>query len=202
MKDFGTAIILAGGESSRMGFDKQFLELNQERLIDRLVRELEREFDEILIISNKPEDYKEDGYKVFADKIPGKGPLSGIHAGLTEASSKYSFLVACDMPNINLDYARYMMDSMKEGSYEACLTKIGDRVEPFSSFYSKELIPRIERRLEEGRRSIVSVLDTSRVKYIQEEEARKFSPDWHIFINLNTVEDLKGYMDKYKEEKE
>ena len=202
MKDFGTAIILAGGESSRMGFDKQFLELNQERLIDRLVKELKREFNEILIISNKPEDYRDGGYRVLKDKIPGKGPLSGIHAGLTEASSKYSFLVACDMPNINIDYARYMMNSMQGGNFEACLTRIGDNIEPFSSFYSKELIPRIEKRIEEGRRSIVSVLDTSRVKYIQEEEARRFSPDWHIFINLNTVEDLKEYMDKYKEEKE
>lgn len=196
MKDFGTAIILAGGKSTRMGFDKQFLQIDQRRLMDSLVKKLEVEFNEIIIVTNKPEHYIGLDHKIITDKIVGRGPLSGIHAGLLEASSKYSFVVACDMPNVNMKYVKYMMHSMKDPTLEGCVTRINDKTEPFISFYSKELIEKIEKSLEEGRRSIRSIFKYSKIKYIDESEARKFSPDWDMFLNLNTQEDLDRYLSK------
>lgn len=196
MNDFGTAIILAGGKSTRMGFDKQLLEINQRRLMDSLVNKLKAEFAEIIIVTNKPEYYIGLSHKIITDKIAGKGPLSGIHAGLLEASSKYSFVVACDMPNVNMDYVNYMMESMDDSSLDGCVTRFLDNIEPFISFYSKDLIEKIEASLEEGRRSIISIFKHSNIKYIEENEARKFSPDWDMFLNLNTKEDLERYLAK------
>lgn len=196
MNDFGTAIILAGGKSTRMGFDKQLLEINQRRLMDSLVNKLKTEFDEIIIVTNKPEYYIGLSHKIITDKIPGKGPLSGIHAGLLEASSKYSFVVACDMPNVNMEYISYMMESMDDTSLDGCVTRFLDNIEPFISFYSKDLIDKIEASLKEGRRSITSIFRHSNIKYIEENEARKFSPNWDMFLNLNTKEDLDRYLAK------
>ena len=85
MKRFGTAVILAGGKSTRMGFDKQLLEINERRLIDNLRRKLIREFDEIIVVTNRSEYYLGFDDKITKDIIVGKGPLSGIHAGLMEA---------------------------------------------------------------------------------------------------------------------
>lgn len=73
MKDFGTAIILAGGKSSRMGFDKQFLKLDERRLMDSLIHKLESEFDEIIIVTNKPEYYIGLSHRIARDIIPEKG---------------------------------------------------------------------------------------------------------------------------------
>lgn len=104
MKKFGTAIILAGGKSSRMGFDKQFLKIDKRRLMFSIINKLNKEFDEIIIVTNKPDHYIGLSHKITRDILRDKGPLGGIHAGLMQASSKYSLVIACDMPNINLSY--------------------------------------------------------------------------------------------------
>lgn len=198
MNDFGTAIILAGGKSSRMGFDKQFLKIDQRRLMDWLASKLRTEFDEIIIVTNKPEYYIGLSHKIITDKLIDKGPLAGIHAGLLEASSKYSFVVACDMPNINMQYVRYMIESMKDNDLDGCVTNYMDWIEPFSSFYSKDLVEDIETHLESGRRAINSMLKHLNIKYIEENDARSFSPNWDMFLNLNTREDLNDYLDRNK----
>lgn len=198
VNDFATAIILAGGKSSRMGFDKQFLKIDQRRLMDSLVNKLKTEFDEIIIVTNKPEYYIGLSHKIITDKIVDKGPLGGIHAGLMESSSKYNFVVACDMPNINMNYVRYMIESMKDDSLDGCVTNFMEWIEPFSSFYSRDLVDKIEAHLATGRRSINSMLKNLNIKYIEEHDARKFSPNWDMFLNLNTREDLNEYLETNK----
>lgn len=194
MKKFGTAIILAGGKSSRMGFDKQFLKIDERRLMDSLIHKLREEFDEIIIVTNKPEYYIGLSHKIISDIIEGKGPLSGIHAGLKEASSQYAFIVACDMPNINMDYVRFMKSFINDKEIDGCVTKFGDWIEPFSSFYSKDIVEDIEKHLLSERRSINSLLYNLNIHYVEEYKAREFSPNWDMFLNLNTKEDLYYYL--------
>ncbi|MBU5425166.1 molybdenum cofactor guanylyltransferase [Tissierella pigra] len=196
MKSFGTAIILAGGKSSRMGFDKQFIEVNQDRLMDIVINKLKEEFKEIIIVTNKPEGYYKNQYIVTKDIIEGKGPLSGIHAGLKLSSSRYAFVVACDMPHINLDYIRYMKEFIGNENIDGSVTKYGELVEPFNGFYSKGIIENIEKHLLNQRRSINSLLKELNIKYVEGSKAREFSPNWDMFINLNTQEDLIGYLKK------
>ncbi|MDM8129469.1 NTP transferase domain-containing protein, partial [Paraclostridium benzoelyticum] len=76
-----SAVILAGGKSSRMKFDKQLLVIDEKRLIYDLANKLENHFNEIIIVTNKPEFYNDCSYKVVVDEIKECGPLSGIHIG-------------------------------------------------------------------------------------------------------------------------
>lgn len=191
---FGTVIILAGGKSSRMGFDKQFLTINKKRLMNIVIEKLEEEFDEIIIVTNKPEEYKDFNYKIITDKIAGKGPLSGIHSGLTEAKSQYAFVIGCDMPNINIDYVRHMKKDLNEEDIEVCITRHKDGIEPFMGFYSKSIVSKIEKYLMEDKRAIYMFLDKLKVKYIEENKARKYTQDWDMFLNLNSQEDLDKYL--------
>lgn len=194
MKEFGTAVILAGGKSTRMGFDKQFLVINKKRLIDKLSKKLKKVFDEIIVVTNRTEYYVGFSDKVIEDIIVGKGPLSGIHAGLKASSSKYVYFIACDMPNINLDYIEYMKLKLSEKSAMACITKFGNWIEPFNAFYSREMIKHIEKHLAQDKRSVNSLLKKVAVCYIEEYEARKYSPNWDMFLNLNTKEELEDYL--------
>jgi len=193
MKKFGTAIILAGGKSSRMGFDKQFVKVNKKRLMDSIIAKLEEEFEEIIIVSNKPEEYSQYSQRILPDKIKDVGPLGGIYTGLMEAKFKYSFIIACDMPNINVDYIKYMKDAMENKSVDICITKIGDNIEPFHGFYSKETAEYIGKYLLKGRRKIKDLAEELNTLYIEEEFARKYSPELIIFENLNTQKDLKCF---------
>lgn len=192
-KKFGTAIILAGGKSLRMGFDKQFLKINDRRIMDDLISKLEEEFDEIIIVTNKAEEYGDYKHKIVKDIIVGKGPLSGIHVGLKESSSNYAFVIACDMPNINIDYIKYMKEAMEDKDVYGCVTYFGDSLEPFHGFYSKGIISEIEKQLEKNRRSVNNLIMNLNFLKIKENKARKFSPNWHMFLNLNKIEDIDNY---------
>lgn len=194
MKKFGTAVILAGGKSTRMGFDKQLLKFNERRLIDSLKRKLSMEFEEIIVVTNKSEYYLGFSDKITKDIIVGKGPLSGIHVGLVEASSQYVYFVACDMPNIYLNYIKYMKEELEDIEVKACVTKYGEWIEPFNAFYSKNMIQDIENHLLKNQKSVNSLLKKLDVHYIAEEKAREFSPNWDMFLNLNTREDLNKYL--------
>ncbi|WIV12579.1 molybdenum cofactor guanylyltransferase [Proteiniborus sp. MB09-C3] len=200
MKKFGTAVILAGGKSTRMGFDKQLLIINERRLMYGLVSKLKQEFSEIIIVTNKPEHYQGLGDKITSDIIVGKGPLSGIHAGLSKASNEFSYFIACDMPNLNIEYIRYMKEKIKHIDTFACITRFGSWIEPFNAFYSKKLKGKIEEHLFSDNKSINSLLAKTDVHYISEEEARKFSPNWDMFLNLNTKEDLNDFLSKIANE--
>lgn len=193
MKKFGTAMILAGGKSSRMGFDKQLLKIDERRLMDNLAQKLSKEFEEIIIVTNRPELYIGLSHIITMDILKDKGPLGGIHAGLVKSSSEYAFVVACDMPNINMEYVRFMKSKTKLDSM-GCVTKFGEWIEPFSSFYSVEMIQHIEKYLATNRRSINGLIDNFQITYIEEKEARKYSPSWDMFLNLNTKEDLENYL--------
>ena len=190
-----TAVILAGGQSSRMGFDKRFLKVNGLFLMDGIIELLQRDFEEIFVVSSKTEEYKEGGVTFLQDEVAGFGPLGGIHTALRASGSQYAYIIACDMPCINLNYIKYMKEIIvKENCRpEAVVARFGEWIEPFNGFYSKKLKTHIETKIHEGERKISNVLLNRAVFYIKESDARKFSPDWDMFKNLNTLEDLKTF---------
>lgn len=188
-----TAVILAGGRSSRMGFDKQFLKINGMSILDKIVKILKQEFEEIIVVSNKSEYYTSRDYIVIEDEIINCGPLGGIHAGLKQSSSKYTYFIACDMPNINLEYIRYMKKIIQKSKSDSCVTKNkNERVEPLNAFYSKDIINIIESQISNNDRAIYKLFDIIKTVYIDFETAKKYKYE-DIFFNLNTPEDLKIY---------
>ncbi len=199
MKSFGSAVILAGGKSSRMGFDKQFLSINKERIIKRLCKSLRSEFDEIIIVTNKPECYVSFQETIICDEIKNSGPLGGIHAGLKASSSAYTYFTACDMPYINMPYIRHMKSRLSGGNHDACMTCSKGNIETFNSFYSVNSVGKIEDLLQNNRRCILSLVDNINTLFIKEEIAMTFSPGMEMFFNLNTFSDVKEYKDYFSQ---
>jgi len=197
-----TAIILAGGKSSRMGFDKQFLKLRDKYVIEIIAEKLEKVFSEIIIVTGRPEEYAKYGFKLVEDEVRNFGPLAGIHVGLKNSGSIYNYVVACDMPFINLKYIRYMMQLIEEsdGCVDGVITKLGDWIEPFNAFYSQNLISRIEENMKNGKRQINLMLQDANVLYVSEAKAREFSPDWEMFTNINTFKDYESLMKRLSKE--
>ena len=195
MKTTDTAIILAGGKSTRMGFDKQLLRFGEQPLIVMQIEMLKRIFQEIIIVTNTPEQYRHQSCIVIEDEKKNFGPLGGIHAGLKASSSQYSYVIACDMPHIHIEYIQYMKTLIHtaEKDLEAVVTMLGEWLEPFNGFYGKYLIPKIEEKIQQKEHRIFNLLNGAEVLYISEAIARRFSPKWEMFMNLNTAEDVKRY---------
>lgn len=193
-KKFGSAAILAGGRSERMGFDKQLLTVNKQRLIEIIYHSLEKKFDDIIAVTYKPELYAGYPVRTKQDLYPNSGPLAGIHSALSAARSQYVYIIACDMPCINQDYITYMQQLIIHNNYpDACITKKGDWIEPFNAFYSRSCLPVIEADLMDNKTSIRYFLNKVNTLEIEEEKAREFSTNWSMFLNLNTKENYEAY---------
>lgn len=201
MDNFKSAVILAGGKSSRMEFDKQFLIIKEKRLIYEIAKNLEKHFDEIVIVSNKKEYYNDCKYKVVSDEIKDMGPLAGIAVGLKESTSKFVYIVACDMPNIDENYIKYLKkkvekDIMINKECDIYLSKVNGRMELFHGFYKKEISHEINNYLlNSSRRSIISFIERTNkiVSYVEDLEFLKKYFKYNIFVNLNTKKDLELY---------
>jgi molybdopterin-guanine dinucleotide biosynthesis protein A len=190
MKKVGTAVILCGGKSSRMGFDKSKIKIDGRLLIEIIGEKLEKIFDEIILVAEKEDKFENLKYKVVEDMEKNYGPAGGIYTGLKNASSKYVFFLACDMPKINIDYIKYLMNIVEDDECDGLICKKDDWIEPLHAFYSKDLIKDFKKGIEGNSLVLYDIIKNSNIKYIPEEITKKYSPDLDIFVNLNYVKDL------------
>lgn len=190
MKEFGTAVILCGGKSSRMGFDKCKIKIKDKYLIEIIGEQLEEVFDDIILISNDLLKFADMKYRSETDIIPDSGPMGAIYSGLKYASSKYVFITACDMPVINIDFIKHMMKLIRDENVEGVVSLKSNYVEPLYAFYSTSMIDRFESHIKKQSFKLLNVINESRMHYIEESEVRRFSSNMNIFTNLNYKADL------------
>lgn len=191
---FGTAAILAGGKSSRMGFDKQLLIEDDRRILETVIDTLKQEFSDILIITARPELYENMGVRIYQDEYQGKGPLAGVHAALHHARSRYVYLLACDMPVVNLPFIRHMKACIQSSGSDICACKQNDRMEPFNTFYSRDLLDDVTHRLETGNSSLFRFIYGNRACVIDQEDAARFDKELRMFTNINTRSEYEKYL--------
>jgi molybdopterin-guanine dinucleotide biosynthesis protein A len=198
-----TGAILAGGENIRMPVLKAFIEVNGERIIERNLKIFKRLFKEIFIVTNQPEFYSYLGIPLLGDIYDVRGPMAGIFTSLINSQNKWVFISACDMPFINEQLIRYM--ASKRDNYEAVVPKSplcpplvkggrGGFLEPLFAFYSKQLIPSMEKAILANKTGVKDFLDNKMVKYLTIEEIKNIGAETKSFINLNTLEDVKRYL--------
>ena len=171
MPSVDTAVILCGGESRRAGVDKQLLPHQGTTLPKAIARKLGTLFQEIIIVTARTDLYADTSFMVVEDIVKGAGPLGGIFTALRHSTSEYSYGDAV-------------------ATREGC-----DHIEPFTSFFSRRCAPSIEESLARGDRSVDSFLrKCDRARFVQEEDARLFSPDSSMFLNINTRADVARYL--------
>lgn len=198
MKKFGTAVILCGGKSSRMGFDKSKIRIGEKLMIELVAERLKNIFEEVVLVAENCTKFENLKYTVFEDLKKNYGPAGGIYTGLKFASSKYVFFLACDMPIVNTQYIQRLMESIEDNEYDAIMPKNKDWIEPLHAFYSKELIKDFERGIEENNLLLYDIIKKSNIKYIPDEVTKEYNEDMNMFVNLNYIKDLKVLEEIYK----
>ena len=183
-----SAVILAGGRSSRLGQDKAFLEVNGQFLIERVIERLAQLVDEVIIVANDVERYANLEALVISDVYPGKGALGGIYSGLRAASGRHSLVVACDMPFLDVSLLRYMQGLGAQ--YDVVIPRMGKLTEALHAVYSRGCLPFIEQQLRAGDLRIIRFFPQVRVRYVDQEEMEVFDPEHLSFFNINSQADL------------
>ena len=180
------AIILSGGFSSRMGTDKGLVLFKGKPLIERTLT-LARNFTETILIIANTDGYEQFGYPVYKDIMKEKGPLGGIHAGLTHSNSNRNLVLACDMPLLNHELITHVLET--DSGELVAVPRHDGQIEPLCAVYRKACLDQIEMRIHSSDLSLHGMIKSTSVKYLDMDENLPFySP--YLFSNVNTVEEL------------
>jgi molybdopterin-guanine dinucleotide biosynthesis protein A len=131
-----SAVILAGGESRRMGQDKAWLEVEGQPLIHRALRALQAAGLAEIFISGRPGvNYCKLGCPVLLDLEPGFGPLGGIERALRAASSPLLLVLAVDLPRMSPAFLRKLQS--KCDPLTGAVPKLRGNLEPLAAVYPR-----------------------------------------------------------------
>ncbi len=183
-----TGIILAGGKNLRMGKNKALLEVNGERIIARTKKLFLELFDEVLLVTNSLLDYLDLNLRMVADLYAGKGALGGIYTGLFHASHSHAFVAACDMPFLNKDLIKHLID-LSPG-YDIVIPKTEDGWQPLHAIYSQKCLPFMEDLIRKDNLKIIDFFHRVKKREVLTDEILPFDPNLASFLNINTPDDL------------
>jgi FdhD protein len=194
-----TAVILAGGKSTRMKSNKALLPYSGELFIERIHRQLSELFPEVILVTNTPELYRFLPCRMVADEFPGHGSLAGIHAGLKHSKTDYIFVVACDMPYLNNELLRKMVS--KADGYDVVIPESDGGYEPLHAIYRKNCLPAMENALQDGKIKIIDCFDWNKVSVVSRDEIVEVDPEFLSFRNINTPEEYFRFREEMQEKK-
>ena len=180
------AVILCGGQSSRMGVDKATLQdLHGRYLLEGMAQTLLQRFDEVVLVrhGDEPLPVSQDRVIVVKDLPGADGPLCGICSGLLGADG-YVFVTACDMPNISVPIIDAMLEAVRFDPRATICAGISEGfVQPFHAMYHaglvKSMLPKI------GNTSPVRFIKSQPHILLPESALRALCPDLCVFANLN-----------------
>jgi molybdopterin-guanine dinucleotide biosynthesis protein A len=187
-----TGVLLAGGKSRRMGQDKRFLSFGDRRLFERGLWTLSSLLQHVFIVIAQDSPFLSTNVPVLRDVVAQCGSLGGLYTGLREASTPHVFVVACDMPFLNVNLIRYMIGSKEEA--DIIVASWNNRIQPTHAIYSKRCVPVLEDMI---RRRQVKIQDAFQhpsltVRFMTESEVRQIDPEGRSFLNINSPADLEA----------
>ncbi|ATA28982.1 molybdopterin-guanine dinucleotide biosynthesis protein MobA [Mycobacterium lepraemurium] len=182
-------IVLAGGESRRMGRDKATLPgpRGAATLLEYVVGVLTQRCDPIFVMAAPGQRLPEVTARIIRDEIRGQGPLPATSRGLraaAEAGARYAFVCAVDMPLLSPELIDDLVHLATETNAEVVLPWDG-RSHYLASLYRTDLAERIDRLVADGARSMRALIDASDAQQI-------VLPESQFLANVNTEADLRA----------
>lgn len=181
-----TGIILAGGESRRMGKDKGLCIYNGNPLIKYSIDILAPLCSKILISSNNELEYNGFGYEIVSDVFSGIGPIGGIYSCLKKSETENNLIISCDMPHLHSGSLEKILSFSQE--YDIVIPQHENNLyEPLAGYYSRGIIPKLEESINGNDFKLINLFNKVRFKAVSTRELP--GPDLQ-FKNFNTPEDL------------
>lgn len=184
-------LILAGGESSRMGTPKHLLPFQGKTLVEHIVKRLDCLFDEVLLAGRAPGIFPTCVTPVM-DMMPLRCPLVGILSGLVASGNPLVFVMGCDMPFMEPGLVRLICSQALKGE-DVTVPVIRGFYEPLCAVYSRACADRIKAYIESGNAKATGFFPSVTVREISEESVRSCDPLLNSFVNLNTPGEFRRY---------
>ena len=188
-RDSITGLILAGGQSRRMGGqDKGLIAFKGKPLVDHVFGKLGPQVGGVLINTNQNHDeYKRFGVRVVSDAFIGHaGPLAGLHAGLAVSRRPFLVTVPCDSPFFPTDLVEQLFDALTRDGANVAVATTGDQPHPVFALVRRTLYEHLSGFMKGGGRKIDEWYSTLQITQVDfQNEA--------LFGNINTPEELEAY---------
>lgn len=178
-----TVVLLAGGGSTRMGVDKTMLPVDGRPMIEHIRDQLRPWFARVIVSSNNAAAHGFLGVPIIPDQAPGQGPLMGVVSAFKAAPDELCFVMACDIPQVDIDLVRTMIRQADD--CDAVVPHSG-RPEPLFAVYRKSVLPVFERMLSAGHHRMTDAVGRCRVKYVPVAPGR--------IRNINTMSEYRQYI--------
>ncbi len=180
-----TAIILSGGQSTRMGTDKAFLQINGMTLLERAIQACKPVCKQLLISSGNPE-HETGGLRVIPDEILDCGPLGGIYSCLKESETEWNFVISVDSAYVDNFFISFLVS--ETGGFDAIVPMHQNGKEPLVALYNKSALNEMEKMLLSQNYKMHNLLNLINTKYVSAQPWIEKNPD--LFRNLNFPADL------------
>jgi len=186
-----SAVILAGGKSSRMGQDKALLPFGgYNSLAEYQYQKLKKIFNSVYI-STKDNKFDFDA-KLIYDKYQDSSPLVAIVSIFEELNCDAFLLLSVDIPFVDLKDIEKLIQSYNQNSdYDVYVIKSGNGIEPTAAIYSKTILKNAKKMLDANNHKLTELILQNNYKLIKCDNKENF-------ININTKNDyLKSLNKKY-----
>ncbi|WP_010136187.1 molybdenum cofactor guanylyltransferase [Ochrovirga pacifica] len=184
MKKNISGIILAGGNSKRMGTDKSFLPINGTSFVNHLILQLFPFVDEIILVSNHSEHDQFAARRVL-DSHVNFGPVAGVYSGLKASKSDFNIVISCDAPLVDFQVLEYLFKQRRQ-KYDLVQFSIHHQPTPLIAMYHKKSIFYFRKAFKNNTRRLILVTKKMQVKTII--TPKKIQSK---LVNINRPEDLK-----------
>lgn len=184
------ALVLAGGESKRLGSPKALLPLGNASLIETVLARLQPLFRRVLVVVKEKEGFAELDAEVLTDARLERGPLVGITQGLEASDAPWCFVAGCDMPFLDPQVIQRMAERLD--GCDILAPYMEDRFQTLHAFYSQACLPFARTLLEEGNTSPRALFSLCKVRTIEAADLLDIDPDLLSFRDLDTVEEYRA----------
>ncbi|HYL84400.1 MAG TPA: molybdenum cofactor guanylyltransferase [Candidatus Angelobacter sp.] len=185
--------ILAGGGSTRFGFDKALAELDGQPMLERMCRLIEEVADGASVVVPTGR-YADSGRRMVNDHWPGEGPLGGIITALMDAQARnqqdrWCLIVGCDMPFLTRDWLSYLVDRALASSAGVVAPRSAMGLEPLCACWHTRTTGKLQYALEDGVRKVTEAMKRIEAEVVDEAAWKRFDSAGRLFWNMNTQAD-------------
>jgi len=181
-----TAIIMAGGDSHRMGTDKANVALGEKTLLQSVIATMQQLFPQVIVSVRQPRAGID--WPQVCDEQPDGGPLAGLVASLGQITTPWAFMVACDMPFVVPEVVELLAGYRSR--YQAVVPVVHGHPQPLAAFYAASCLAPLRASLVAQQNSLRGVLKQLDVRYVDEAELLKADPQLRSFFDLDTPQDV------------
>ena len=186
-----TVCIQAGGESSRMGEDKALKTFLGRPMIQRVIERLSPIADEVIVTTNRPEDYAFLNLPLFADLKPGRGALGGLYTAIASAAYPFVGVVACDMPFASATLLEAASRLLIEEEVDVVIPRSEEGYEPLHAVYRRATcLHAIESAIEADQWRVIAWFPQVKVHLLTADEVKRYDLLGLAFWNVNTPEEF------------